>query len=500
MIGEINSIQKFKSPLAYVRRSLDKHRHLSENELTVLCKQNISADHWEDQVKEMEDFAVKRSNHKHKGKHFSLSAPPGEEIPDEKWQKICREYMHAMGYKEEKGAQFIAVLHKDKDHHHAHIIANRTVYEPYLIKGVDTGGKVKKAVDDGHERYKSMDILRVLERKYGITQYDHAKYAAQRVLSKGEGYKRKYRPNELDKEPSYKKTIYDRIESIGGAKKSLYEVVNEDYAAAKEIGMPKKHKIESLIDVLEQHDILAEVRYKDKNPETGKVTGLKLGIKTKEGSEMWFGASSVCKDYSFKSLEKHGITANKDYDKIFEVFQKVEIKNSIMVCSHEDFEKPLKEFILSDNLSPEEEKLPKKQRNKLLKDRKEAAEQEAWEKVQKRCEDILAKRQEHRAKQKEMNESFKPFIQRNGLKPGMKFMVTIRGESVAAEITKLVMMRDKTDNLSKPVMHVLTPNGKTVAIPIEMLKTGQIRSNLSLKPEGKEIDKNQSKKRGGLSF
>lgn len=84
--------------------------------------------------------------------HTSLNPSPEDKLTDEQLREIASEYMERMGY----GRQpYIVFKHRDIDREHLHIVSLR----------IDAEGR---KIRDSHERERSMQILRDLERKYGL--------------------------------------------------------------------------------------------------------------------------------------------------------------------------------------------------------------------------------------------------------------------------------------------------------------------------------------------
>lgn len=100
--------------------------------------------------------------------HTALSAPVGEHISDDLWREIGQNFREKMGYTDN---QFIMVKHKDTDHQHVHIIANRITH---------TGEVVSDAND-----YKRLNkTMREIELEYGLTQV--ASISERKAPTKGE--------------------------------------------------------------------------------------------------------------------------------------------------------------------------------------------------------------------------------------------------------------------------------------------------------------------------
>ncbi len=89
--------------------------------------------------------------------HASLSLSPGEELSDEQFREACETWMEKMGFDLTKN-QYLIVRHRDTEHEHAHLAINRID----MVSG--------KVVVDSFERYRSQEIIRQLERNYGLEQ------------------------------------------------------------------------------------------------------------------------------------------------------------------------------------------------------------------------------------------------------------------------------------------------------------------------------------------
>ena len=84
--------------------------------------------------------------------HVSLNPSPEDRLTDEQLREIANEYMQKMGYGEQP---YIAFKHKDISREHLHIVSLR----------VDENGR---KLPHDFEARRSMEILRDLERKYGL--------------------------------------------------------------------------------------------------------------------------------------------------------------------------------------------------------------------------------------------------------------------------------------------------------------------------------------------
>jgi hypothetical protein len=85
--------------------------------------------------------------------HLMLSPAPGDPpLADARWQEIAERYTEAMGYTD---TAWCAVVHKDTDHQHMHIMACR----------IDIRGKT---ISDANSFRKSEAIVRKLETEFGL--------------------------------------------------------------------------------------------------------------------------------------------------------------------------------------------------------------------------------------------------------------------------------------------------------------------------------------------
>lgn len=87
--------------------------------------------------------------------HASLSLLPGEDLTNEQFREACETWISKMGFDLNKN-QYLIVRHKDTEHSHAHIAINRID----MVSG--------QVVVDSFERYRSQEIIRQLERNYGL--------------------------------------------------------------------------------------------------------------------------------------------------------------------------------------------------------------------------------------------------------------------------------------------------------------------------------------------
>lgn len=82
--------------------------------------------------------------------HAMLSLRPGETLTASQWRTAVRKYTSDLGFTENH--KYVAVMHRDKDHEHVHIVANRI--------SLDEGFPMVK---DSNERTVSMDSVSDIE-------------------------------------------------------------------------------------------------------------------------------------------------------------------------------------------------------------------------------------------------------------------------------------------------------------------------------------------------
>lgn len=84
--------------------------------------------------------------------HISLNPDPKDKVSDENFIQIAQDYMQQMGYGDQP---YVVFKHNDIERTHIHIVSTN----------VDRHGK---KISDTYEKLRSMDICRVLEKKYKL--------------------------------------------------------------------------------------------------------------------------------------------------------------------------------------------------------------------------------------------------------------------------------------------------------------------------------------------
>jgi len=89
--------------------------------------------------------------------HAMLSLRPGEHLTNEQWAQAVQTYMDDLGFTEDN--KYVAVMHRDTDHEHVHIVANRIHLDEEF-----------RLVSDSNERSISLDSASDLEDMFGLSK------------------------------------------------------------------------------------------------------------------------------------------------------------------------------------------------------------------------------------------------------------------------------------------------------------------------------------------
>jgi hypothetical protein len=108
--------------------------------------------------------------------HYVISLPPGEKLTHEQWKKTAKQYMKKMGYGLD--TKWTCALHDEKASQHVHIVACRVQNNPQAnerTQARDKGGKGNKPqpyplVQDNNDHSKGMEVMRELEKEFGLSE------------------------------------------------------------------------------------------------------------------------------------------------------------------------------------------------------------------------------------------------------------------------------------------------------------------------------------------
>lgn len=84
---------------------------------------------------------------------FSLALPPGDTLSRDQWQEISADFMREMGL---DGHPFVAILHRDTEHQHIHIVGSR----------IDLDGTIWHGK---FEAFRAIEATQVLEKRHDLT-------------------------------------------------------------------------------------------------------------------------------------------------------------------------------------------------------------------------------------------------------------------------------------------------------------------------------------------
>lgn len=144
MIGKISVGKSPAGALRYVRSKVKAQE----------IESNFLSEDWQTQSLEFNLGKELKPNIEKHVYHVSLSLPPGESLTPEQWQLLGLDYMQSMGFDR---AQYSTAIHHDTNNQHLHIVGNRVALD----------GSV---VDIGYDRYRSQQVIRQIEKQYGLNQ------------------------------------------------------------------------------------------------------------------------------------------------------------------------------------------------------------------------------------------------------------------------------------------------------------------------------------------
>lgn len=158
----------------------------------------------QDVMKEVAMVRMLRPNLQKYFYHTSLNFPPEEDLSDAMMVKIAHEYLEGMGFNQHQYAIF---RHFDAGHPHIHLMVNRIGYDGTLVS-------------DSNDYQRTENILRRLEKKYGLTPVLSSRQAPERAITKNE--------LELVREknkPSSKQKLQIMIKAITKSKPTTEEFI-----------------------------------------------------------------------------------------------------------------------------------------------------------------------------------------------------------------------------------------------------------------------------------
>ena len=102
--------------------------------------------------------------------HVSLTAAPGEQLSDAEWRDIGQQYLAGMGFSDH---QYVLTRHTDTAHDHIHLVANRIGYDGAVVS-------------DSRDYPRQEQLMREIEREYGLQEVAPSLEAERHAPTKGE--------------------------------------------------------------------------------------------------------------------------------------------------------------------------------------------------------------------------------------------------------------------------------------------------------------------------
>ena len=226
------------------------------------------------------EFRLSRQLHPEAEKvvyHASLSLPPGERLDDSTWDEITSKYLEGMGF----GCnQYVVYRHSDKDHDHVHIVASRIRLDN------------SKIVSDSWDYVRSENLIRQLEKEYGLQQAPGSREKKERSLSAGQS----------------RRMEREQAEYEAGKRNSPPELpVKEQLQATIDKAIKSSESMPELIKKL----LIENISVKCEFTRTGKPKGISYGM-----SGVAFSGTKLGKGYTFPGLQKYeSIKYNPKTDK-----------------------------------------------------------------------------------------------------------------------------------------------------------------------------------------
>ncbi|WP_233958986.1 relaxase/mobilization nuclease domain-containing protein [Pectobacterium versatile] len=276
--------KSFKNRVKYILK--DDHDFICSN----MTSDSNNINELTDELKSVSKF---RQDIKKPVFHAFLSLPQNENITDEKWEEIAKDYLKEMNIDIEKH-QYICVRHNDTDKEHIHIVANRIGLDGSVWLGQ-------------HSAFNTIAACERLEVNHGLT-----------ITQSLKGQK-------SDVSAPTKNEIEQALRT--GEKPA--RIVLQNALQAAMVGKPD---LETFIDRLQAVGIEPAFNVAS----TGNVAGVSFGIKNNE-KNIYFKGSQLGKKFSWNTIKiKVKYDKNRD-DELIRRFaaRKTDDENSIRRSSIE---------------------------------------------------------------------------------------------------------------------------------------------------------------------
>ncbi|CAM3978895.1 hypothetical protein CCOS865_02247 [Pseudomonas reidholzensis] len=201
--------------------------------------------------------------------HYILSLAPGEKLTSAEWLVAVNDFMRGLGY--DSSTKYVAVVHRDTDKEHVHIVASR-------VRLVDRDPGSKRAalganfqlVSDSNDRHKGMGAARAIEHKYELS------------TPKTDGWSKEL--------PGHSDPAKDHAHIIRGISKDVFKASNRPRTMAQ------------LVDRLAERGV--QIRVSEKN---GVVQGISYRLDRLNGR--WISGSTVmATKLTWSALQRNGVS------------------------------------------------------------------------------------------------------------------------------------------------------------------------------------------------
>jgi hypothetical protein len=155
MIGKISTGKSFAGCIAYcLHDKLDEHQEVAMKNRAELVMFNKCFGNEREIVQQFNDVRKLNPKLSKPVMHISLSLSPGEVLSKDKLMEMSEHCAKDLGFDRN---QYIAIAHRDTEHQHLHIIANRIGFD-------------KRTVSDSNNYKKMAQYCRKMELKYQLKQ------------------------------------------------------------------------------------------------------------------------------------------------------------------------------------------------------------------------------------------------------------------------------------------------------------------------------------------
>jgi hypothetical protein len=155
MIGKISTGKSFAGCIAYcLHDKLDEHQDVVMKNRAELVMFNKCFGNERELVQQFNDVKKLNPNLSKPVMHISLSLSPGEVLSKDKLMEMSENCAKDLGF---ENNQYIAVVHRDTEHQHLHIVANRVGFD-------------KRTVSDSNNYLKMAKYCRKMELKFQLKE------------------------------------------------------------------------------------------------------------------------------------------------------------------------------------------------------------------------------------------------------------------------------------------------------------------------------------------